>query len=312
MNWYYYLVVAGFGLIFGSFFNVCIYRMPRDKQLGSRSACPSCGEMIHWYDNIPLASFAVLRGRCRGCSSAISWRYPMVELGTALLFALIYWWSVSVVPGELGISGGSAYQPEVLIGLVMVSVMIIAVGVDITHQIVPNKATVSGMILMLGVVVGVALYRGQPGRIWISLATGIGGGGFLLMAGTLYGMLFMKRAESQDIESNRDDDGPAVDSVDPEEADIEEEDEFRTGIGMGDVKLMVFMGMALGYFHWYLIVVEIIIGYLLGSIAAIVLMLLAGLGRKDRIPFVPFLAMGAVITLIWGQALVDVYLKLLW
>lgn len=284
MTWYYYLVIAGLGLIFGSFFNVCIYRMPLGKQLGNRSACPSCGMMIRSYDNIPLVSFVVLKGRCRGCGSPISWRYPVVELSTALLFVLIYWWSVSIVPGEIGVSGGDAFVPELIIGLLMVSVLIISVGADVSHGIVPNRATFPGMALVLAAVVGVSLYRGQPGRIVGSLASAVIGAGFLFFAGVLYGLLFMK---------------PGGD------------EEFRTGIGMGDVKLMIVIGLALGYFQWYLVIAQLILGYLVGAIVALILMLFTVLGRKDRLPFVPFLATGAVVTLIWGQTLVDWYLKLL-
>lgn len=310
MTWFYYVVVAGFGLIFGSFFNVCVYRMPLGKPLNNRSACPSCGTMIHWYDNIPVVSFVVLKGKCRGCGSPISWRYPMVELSTALLFVLIYWWSISIVPGEIGVSGGDAFVPELVIGLLMVSVLIISVGADVSHGIVPNEATFPGMVLMLVAVVGLSVYRGEPWRIGTAVASAAIGAGFLFFAGTLYGMLFMKRGE------DREDDAPektrdANGGGQVEGDDDEEEDEFRTGIGMGDVKLMIVIGLALGYFKWYLVVIQLFLGYLVGAVVAITLMMFIGLGRKDRLPFVPFLAAGAIITLIWGQVLVDWYLKLL-
>ena len=308
MTWFYYLSIAGFGLILGSFFNVCIYRMPLGKHLGKRSVCPDCGMMIRSYDNIPLVSFVVLKGRCRGCGSPISWRYPLVELSTALLFMLVYWWSISVVPGEIGVSGGDPFVAELIIGLLMVSVLIISVGADISHGIVPNRATFPGMVLMLAAVVGLSLYRGQPGRIGISLASALIGGGFLLFAGVLYGLLFMKPGVGQEGPENSGD----IDGGDEGgDNDDDAEEELRTGIGMGDVKLMIVIGLALGYFHWYLVIVQLFIAYLVGAIVALALMLLTGLGRKDRLPFVPFLAIGAIVTLIWGQTVVDWYLKLL-
>src|SRR5437879_6213812 len=84
-------VVALFGLVIGSFLNVVIARVPERKSVWRpRSACPGCGAPIAWHDNLPLLSFAVLRGRCRQCAMAIPWRYPIVEAATAAAFALAY------------------------------------------------------------------------------------------------------------------------------------------------------------------------------------------------------------------------------
>lgn len=86
------IVIFLFGLAFGSFLNVCIYRMPREQSVVSpRSACPSCGHLIRWYDNIPVLSWLVLRGRCRDCKAPITIRYALVELLTAVMFLACYW-----------------------------------------------------------------------------------------------------------------------------------------------------------------------------------------------------------------------------
>src|SRR5271154_4817717 len=86
-----YETLAGlFGLLIGSFLNVCIYRWPRDLSVvRPRSHCPECEHPIAWYDNIPLLSYARLKGRCRHCGSRISWFYPVVEMLTGLLFFVI-------------------------------------------------------------------------------------------------------------------------------------------------------------------------------------------------------------------------------
>lgn len=318
MTWYYYMVAALFGLVFGSFYNVCIYRMPLEKTLGNRSECPSCGATIRWYDNIPLLSFLFLKGKCRHCGERISWRYPLVELTTALLFVLVYWWSVSVVPAELGLEGEYVFTPELFIGLLMVSILLIATAVDIEHGIVPNTAMYPGLILMLALVTGLALYRGQPGRIGISVASGLAGGGFLLVAGFAYGAMFMKRRAVTDEETAGDGPGEDKAPVDglPEggsEPGLEAgelEEEMPTGIGMGDVKLLAFVGLALGYFHWYLVLVALFLGFLFGALAAIPLMIARKVGRKDRLPFAPFLAAGSLVALVWGAQLADLYIRL--
>lgn len=304
MTWFYYIAVAGFGLILGSFFNVCIYRMPREESLGQRSHCTTCDSTIRWYDNIPLLSFVLLRRRCRKCGERISWRYPLVELITALLFVLVYWWSVNLMSADMGLPEGSNVSPELFIGLLLVSVLIISVGADIDFGIIPNTAIYPGMIIMLALVIGSALYRGQPGRIGLSIAGGAVGGGFLLAAGLVYGAIFLRGHAVPD--------GQLQEQTDESETGIRHpRSDLPTGIGMGDVKLVAFIGLALGYFHLYLVALQLFLGFLVGAIVSIALLGFKIKKRKDRIPFAPFLASGAVIALIWGKQLADLYMKLL-
>ena len=120
------VIVFGPGLAIGSFLNVVASRVPMNLAIGtSRSECMTCGHEIRWYDNIPLLSFIVLKGRCRDCSASIPWRYPIVELGTALLIALAF--------ARFGATAYAVLAAGFLVVLVAIS------AIDIEHHIIPNK-----------------------------------------------------------------------------------------------------------------------------------------------------------------------------
>ena len=124
------------GLIVGSFLNVCIYRMPSEKSIVMpRSYCPACKHQITWYDNIPVLSFILLLGKCRFCKNRISFRYIVVEVLTALIFA--------VIVKELGLNAVS------IIYMVLSCGLIIATFIDFEHQIIPDEITYGGMVLGL-------------------------------------------------------------------------------------------------------------------------------------------------------------------
>ena len=125
-------LAAVFGLLIGSFLNVCIYRWPRDLSVvHPRSRCPHCDALIAWFDNIPLLSFLLLKGKCRSCGGAISRRYPFVELATALLFAwFTYKFGVSI---------------ETARGCVFTA-MLLTLGVaDLETRILPDQFTLGGI-----------------------------------------------------------------------------------------------------------------------------------------------------------------------
>ena len=119
------IIVFLFGLAVGSFLNVVIYRLPRGKSLiHPGSTCPSCGKPIRFYDNIPVISFLVLRRRCRRCGEKISWRYPLVELLTAILFTLV------------ALKYGFSLQS---FGYILLTAMLIAITfIDLEHFIIPD------------------------------------------------------------------------------------------------------------------------------------------------------------------------------
>ena len=154
-----------FGLLVGSFLNVVIARVPEGRSVWApRSACPRCGALIAWYDNIPLVSFLVLRGRCRGCRAGIPWRYPIVEAVTGGAFALAY-----VLLGP---------TPKFLVAAILLGALIAITAIDLRHQIIPD------VISLPGIVVGFVANSLLPGGVdWLDSLIGIavGGGIFLVI-----------------------------------------------------------------------------------------------------------------------------------
>ncbi len=133
-----FAILAGlFGLLIGSFLNVCIHRWPLELSVvRPRSACPQCQRQIAWYDNIPLLSFVLLRGKCRGCSAAISWRYPTVELITGAAF---FWFVLRLGPGLL--AAKYCVFSAILIGLIFS---------DLETLLLPDEFTWGGLAIGLG------------------------------------------------------------------------------------------------------------------------------------------------------------------
>jgi leader peptidase (prepilin peptidase)/N-methyltransferase len=154
--------VTAVGGIVGSFLNVCIYRLPRQQSVVSpASACPHCGRRLSWFDNIPIASYVALRGRCRTCAGPISIRYLIIEGLTALMF-LLGWWTYG--PGILLVSR-----------LVFGCALIVLFAVDLEHQLLPNLITLPGIVIGFAF----ALFT-EPG--WLSSLIGIVVGGGALWA----------------------------------------------------------------------------------------------------------------------------------
>lgn len=154
-----------FGTIVGSFLNVCICRMPKEESIVSPpSHCPNCNYRIRWYDNIPIVSYLLLRGKCRGCGAGISLKYPLVELLNgilALLLFLRFGPTLSFVALFLFSSG-----------------LVVITFIDIEHQIIPDEISLSGIVL------GFVFSFFLPWQSWLNSLIGIllGGGSLLLVA----------------------------------------------------------------------------------------------------------------------------------
>jgi len=153
-------VALGLGLIIGSFANVCIYRLPRQESVvWPGSHCPHCDVPIAWYDNIPLLSFVLLRGRCRRCAAPISWRYPVVEALTAALF----------------VQSIAAFGPSLraVQSMVLGTLLIIVFFVDLDHFIIPNRVTYPGTVV--GLLFTAALSGWRPAAGAAATAAALGG-----------------------------------------------------------------------------------------------------------------------------------------
>jgi leader peptidase (prepilin peptidase)/N-methyltransferase len=162
-------VLAGsFGLIFGSFLNVVAYRLPRGESLATpASRCPGCDTPIKPYDNVPVVSWLLLRGRCRSCGTSIAWRYPLVELTTALLLALTV-----VIVGT---------NDAVWLGLAFVLLLVPVTVIDLDFRIIPNKLMIIGTVVALAI-----LALTEPDAIPEHLIAAAAAGGFLLVAAIAY------------------------------------------------------------------------------------------------------------------------------
>lgn len=172
-----------FGLAIGSFLNVCIYRIPRsDLSIHSprRSFCPECNKSINPYDNIPILSYLLLRGKCRHCGATISVLYPLVEFATAGLFLVMYY--------RFGLT------LEFLLALVFVSVLLPISVIDAQHYIIPNTLIVIGLILGFGIVCAIAYQRADIWYLLIRLIGTVAGGMALWLVAVIGSAVLRKTA----------------------------------------------------------------------------------------------------------------------
>lgn len=239
------------GVCLGSFLNVCIYRLPHDESIITPfSYCPHCKKTIRPYDNIPLLSFLLLKGKCRFCKKKIRLRYFIVELLTGLLSSSLYF--------KYG------WGEEFFIYLLLTSLLIVVSFIDFEHQIIPNKITYPGIVL--GLLISLKFLSVDKQGMNINNALlGLGiGGGFLYLVALV----------------------------------------SRGNMGGGDIKLGAMLGAFLGGQY---ILVTLFLAVLFGSLVGIILILLKLKSRRDRIPFGPYLSLGAISTIFWGERILYWY-----
>lgn len=274
-----FIFVGILGATIGSFLNVVIYRVPNELSVVMpNSACPNCKSAIKPYDNIPVLSWLILGGKCRNCKQPILWRYPAVELLTALVFVLVYW--------QIG------FTPYLLVALAFAAAMISLIFIDAEHMILPNVITYPMFLIALIVRVAFPLvFEGNYfsdttyGPVswlvgWPAWAVSLAGALFGALIGG--GSLWLVGAIWK-----------ALRGVD--------------AMGLGDVKLLLGIGALLG---WRLTILTIFIGALTGAIAGI--LVVARSKDKDlqaQIPFGIFLGIGALVAMLFGQRLIVWYLS---
>lgn len=177
-----YVITVIIGLLVGSFLNVCIYRIPKDMSIHSpsRSFCPSCGNAIRAYDNIPILSYVILRGKCRCCQSKISIQYPLVELCTTLFFVFfLYRFQLSF---------------EFVIACIFISLLIAISVIDIQYFIIPNILVFVGLITGLLGAILTAIMKREPTFLIPGIAGTIIGGGIIAVIAWLGRLVFRREA----------------------------------------------------------------------------------------------------------------------
>ncbi len=265
-----------FGIVLGSFLNVCIVRIPSGKSIVlPASACPKCGAAIRPYDNIPILSYLFLGGKCRGCKTKISPMYPAVELLTGLLFLACYF--------AFGLT------VEALKWAIFSAVILVLVFTDLRERILPDVVNYTGFGLALVLSLFLQPTDGTAG--WISAhlfdfpppAPTLSFADALLGAAVGSGLLWLVSEAYFRLRG-------------------------REGMGFGDVKMMLMVGAFLGVKRTLL---TILAGSLLGSILGIAFILSRREDSDYELPFGTFLGMAAILTAFFGTPLVNWYQSLL-
>ena len=295
------------GLLFGSFLNVCIARLPKHESVVTpRSRCPQCGAPIRWYDNIPLLSFLLLRGRCRSCKQTIPWRYPLVELAVGLWFAVVVFrcldssspnvslsteWHIALILVGLGIA---------ILGFLLIGLMVM----DWQTLLLPDAFTLTGIAIGLFLVFIRAAFLGPTEdqvvlsnhHITLTSPGGVTDHGNLFFTGpealimgriaAICGAAFLLLLVRWLYKALR----------------------HREGMGLGDVKLLAMIAAFLGFWP---AILALFLGVLLATTYAIFLLIRGKAGAASKLAFGSFLAIGGLIAASFGNLLINMYAALL-
>ncbi|MGO4534648.1 prepilin peptidase [Leifsonia sp. 2MCAF36] len=266
------VLAAVFGSLIGSFLNVVVFRVPAGRSVVSPpSACPACGAGIRSFDNIPVVSWLVLRGRCRDCGAPISARYPSVELVTALGFAAVALWRLPSLEAAIASESaariaGSLLELAAYLFLAAVSIALALIDLD-THRL-PDRIVLPAYVVGGGLLTVVAVLNADG---WGLLRALIGAAAAFLF----YLVLGLVKPGA---------------------------------MGFGDVKLAGLLGLYLGWVGWSALVIGIFGGFIVGGILALVLLAARRVSVGGGIPFGPSMLAGAWIGLVAGPAIWNGYL----
>jgi leader peptidase (prepilin peptidase)/N-methyltransferase len=290
------------GLLFGSFLNVCIARLPKGQSIVTPSSrCPHCSAPIRWYDNIPVLSWLLLRARCRDCKAPISWQYPAIEIALAAWFAILI---ARYTPAASLTLPTETYASLILSGISLAILGFLLLGLivmDWQTQLLPDAFTFTGIAIAFFLkcirafflngnedqivlnstrqlrlrspgsfaAQGNVFLTGPENMLGSWLLATLGAAAILLVIRWLYKLI-----------------------------------RHREGMGLGDVKLLALIAAFLGFWP---AILALFVGVLLASIYAIVLLARGHASRATRLPFGSFLAAAGLITALFGTRLIDIY-----
>jgi leader peptidase (prepilin peptidase)/N-methyltransferase len=278
------------GLAFGSFLNVCLTRWPAGESIVKpRSHCRNCGRTLAWWENVPVVSWLALRGRCRTCGAWIGWRYLIVELSVAGIWAYLVWRLLGAyilnLPSIQSGANPPAYLPaaETVGGMFLSWVLIGLAVLDAEHFWLADAATIPGTVFGL---VSITLFAAEE-LGWANPQTWLLIGFRILGCAAAAGLILLIRWVYKLIR-------------------------HREGLGLGDAKLMAMLAAWLGLPGALL---SFAIGVVLGSLAALIL-----LGRRKKpegaeswaaakLPLGTFLCIGGIVASLWGQPIIAAYLR---
>ena len=289
------------GLLFGSFLNVCISRLPEHRSIAKpRSHCPECQTVIRWYDNVPLLSFVLLRAKCRKCGVGISWRYPLVELAVGLWFGLIMGTALRSSPGSV---------PSVWIyffGVGVLGFLLIGLAVmDWRTHTLPDAFTIPGIGIGFFLVCVQAIFL-APGEDDIKLnpkhSLRMSSPGSFVAKGNVFltgpeHLVFGRLAAIVGA-------GMLLVVVNALYKAVRK----RQGIGMGDAKLLAMIAAFLGFAPAML---ALFVGVVLCSVYAVGLLARGRATGGSRLPLGTFLAVGGLVAAVFGNSLIGWYSSLL-